>query len=141
MNKLKFRFDVQPFCCECSLMEDALDTLSYIYAHKSESYSSIAIIANEELAEKIMKFVLGNFGANVDYIDFDKADYDDAYGIVLCLDDELHFSIEKAMGKDRYKTFDMDYIYVSSDVDKDFVRDQIEYETEIDIFKVMDDCD
>lgn len=142
MNNVIKRYEVEPFCCECSLMEDVIDTLFYIYDQKYEDYSSVAVICNENLTEKIMKYVLGNYDVEVDYIKFDKFDYDDVYGICLYIeDDELHFSIEEATGKDKYKTFDMDYLYISADVNKDFLRDQDIKNTEIDIFRVMDDCE
>ncbi|MDF2588210.1 MAG: hypothetical protein K0S41_2051 [Anaerocolumna sp.] len=147
MKNIKIRYEVTPFCCEGSIMEDVLDTLGYISKQNDGDYSSVAVICQEELAEAILKHMCTLFAVNeldlhIDYIDFDKADYDDAYGVVLVIEGgELHISIEKATGNDKYKTFEMDYLYVSSDVDKEFVREQLAYETEIDIFKVLNDCE
>lgn len=147
MEKIKFKYDITPFCCEGSLMEDVLDTLGYISKQKSGTYSSVAAICNETLTEAILKHVctlltINELDLHIDYIDFDKADYADVYGIVLVIEDgELHLSIEKAIGNDKYKTFEMDYLYVSSDVDKEFIKDQLAYETDIDVFKVLNDCE
>lgn len=141
MNRLKFTYEVEEFCCECSLVNDAVDTLTYIHNQKYGDYSSVAIIANEDLTEKIMKCVLAEFNVNVEYINFDKADYGDAYGINFIMENgELTFSIEEAMGKNMYKMFDVDYLYVEKSVNKAFLRRNMEYETDIDVFKITEEC-
>jgi hypothetical protein len=123
-------------------MEDVFNTLAYIYEHSEEHYASVAVIANKELTVDIMKFVLTVTNTIVDYIDFDVNDYDKSYGIILVLEDDmLRFSIEKTEAYEGYKTFDMDYVYVSKDVDRTFVRNQAMYEGEMDIFKIAGECE
>jgi hypothetical protein len=128
-------------------MEDVFDTLGYIYEQKSCNYSNIAIICNEDLAEDILKHIctisnMYDLGININYINFDKDDYAGAYGIVLYIEDsEIYLSVETAQSNNGYKMFDMDYVYVSSDVDKDFIRKQIAYEGELDVFTITHDCE
>lgn len=137
------KYEIEEFCCECSLMSDALDTLFYIYNHKRNKFSSVSVIANEELTEAIIKFLISEFNVKIDYIYFDKDDCSDAYGIVLTLEDgELHLSVEQSMGNDRYKTFFSDYIYVSDEIDD--IEEFIEYQaddSEIDVFEILNDCE
>lgn len=132
------------FCCECSLVADTVDTLAYIYNQSKERYASVAIIADENLTEDIIKFVLSEFGVTVDYIDFDKIDFDDSYGLIFTIEnDGLHFSVEKAMCDDGcYKSFgSVDYIYISSTTDFNFVKYQDFSSCEIDVFSITGECE
>ena len=131
-----------------SLLDDALDTLGYIHKHNKDNYSSIAIICHEDLTEDIIKHlnlicILEDIDLNLEFIDFDKADYGFEYGIAIYIDDnQLGLSVEKAIcSNGEYKIFDMDYVFVSKDCSDKLILTQTMYEGNMDIFVIDGDCD
>ena len=146
--KNKYNIETEEFCCESSLLQDALDTLGYIYKQKKDDYASIGILCNEDLTEKIIKRLnvicaIGDIDLDIDYIDFDKEDYDNDYGIVLSVSDgQLTLGIEKAYcGNGEYKLFDFDYLYISDECNGDLILKHIKTEIDIDIFTITDECE
>ncbi len=143
--KLKINLEPEEFCCESSLLQDALDTLGYIYKQKVDNYASIVILCQEDLTESIIKSLnhicaFSDIDLNIDYINFDKSDYFNEYGVVLIVDDgQLILSIEKAYcGDGNYKLFDLDYVYISDECCDELIERNIK--TEMDMFCITDEC-
>ena len=144
--EIKYNIEVEPYCCEVALLQDALDTLGYIYKQKSENYASIAILCHEDLTEVIIKSLNimcanSDIDLDIEYLNFDKADYGYEYGIILVMEDgQLTLSVETAMCKDgNYKLFDLDYIYASDECDDELIAKHAKYD--MDIFCITEDCE
>ena len=141
MEKIILKYDIEPFCCECSLVSDALDTLAYKYVHGEEDYSSVTIVAEEALTEAIMKYLLWETEIDIEYINFDTTDYNDAYCIILSIvDGELKLEIDMALAEGGYRTLSSDYIYVQEGFE-DLIAYQDLENTEFDVFEITDDCE
>lgn len=138
-----------------SLILDALDTLNYIHKYKNEDdYSSIAILGYKDLIQYVFNLLyviktIDNFNFNnfdlksiknlnieLNFLDFDVIDYSYEYGLILTIEnDKYELSIEKAKYNDGgYKSFDMDYIYISSDCGNELKDKNIIDGRNIDIF-------
>lgn len=144
--EIKYNIEVEPYCCEVALLQDALDTLGYIYKQKSENYASIAILCHEDLTEVIIKSLNimcanSDIDLDIEYLNFDKADYGYEYGIILVMEDgQLTLSVETAMCKDgNYKLFDLDYIYASDECDDELIAKHAKYD--MDIFCITSECE
>lgn len=87
--------------------------------------------------------VLEDIDLNLEFIDFNKAEYGFEYGIVIYIEDnQLGLSVEKAIcSNGEYKTFEMDYVFVSKDCSDKLILTQTMYEGEMDIFVIDGDCD
>lgn len=140
-----YNVGTEEFCCETSLLRDALDTLNYIYKQKSKKYASVAILCQEDLTEKIIKSLnvicaIDNIDLGIEYLDFDREDYDKEYGICLIIEDnKLKLSVEKAIAKeDNYKLFGLDYVYMSRECNGKLINKHIN--CEMDIFTISGDC-
>lgn len=145
--RIKRELETEHFCCECSLLEDALDTLGYIYKQKADNYASIAILCNEDLTEDIIKSLnimcaSGDIDLEIDYLDFDKDDYFDEYGIVLIVEDgQLKLSVEKAVGNSDYKLFDLDYVYIEKDCNDRLIERHLDCGCDMDLFEIDYNCE
>lgn len=136
----EFRYVPEIFCRAQDLMQDALDTLGYIYRQKNNNYSSVAIVCDEQTTEEVLKYMCTLFEVSelefhIDYIDYDKEDYFDFYGVILYIENsKLHMGIENAHGGTRYKAFEVDYLYVDNNIDECFLNCQSLCECKIDKF-------
>ena len=117
--------------------------MGYIHKQKSDDYSSVAVLCQEDLAESLLKHLctlcaIDELDLVIDYINFDVDDYSYEYGVVISIcDGELHLSIEKARCEDGdYKLFDMDYTYVSKNCSRELLVKQTMYEGEMDVFSI-----
>jgi hypothetical protein len=140
------KYEVEPFCCELSLMEDVLSTLSYIYNLRDGEFSSVAVLCNEDVAERILKLLCSlSFGdeteLNIEHIDFDIANYDGEYAVIVSMEDlgylDITLSVEKAQYQDgSYKYYDLHYVYTDEECSEELIMHQSECDSEMDIFSI-----
>lgn len=147
--EIKYNLEVEPICCETALAIDAIETLSYINKRKQGKFSSIAIIGDEELMEKLIKiFCRFEFEdeteLHFDSLDFNYVDYEGEYAFILtleeCYDRELTISIEKAQYEDdEYKTFEQDWLYID-EFYEELIKKHLQFEDTMDVFCITGEC-
>lgn len=152
--ELKINLKTEPFCCETQLAFDAIETLSYINKKKQGKFSSVAILGDEELMEKLLK-TFCRFEFEDDTIlsfknlDYNYVDYEGLYAFVVTLEEcycrELTVSIEKAEYEDdddygEYKTYEQDWLYID-EFYEDLIKKHLQFEDTMDVFCITGECE
>jgi len=123
-------YDIEEFCCPTCLAVNAIDAMFGISELKDGDYTSIAIICKEDLTEKLLKIFAGieinGFEFNIDFIEYDKADYEKEYAVIIDTNGTL--SVCKAYLDGEYVVFGEDYIFVSDKCNCHVFIEQCDYD-------------
>ena len=111
-------YDIEEFCCPTCLAMNAINAMLETQELSNDDYSSVAILCKEDLAEELLKLFcnieINGFEFNIEYINFDKIDYDKEYAVTIDTDGTL--CVEKAYFDDgEMMIFGEDLIFVSDE--------------------------
>jgi hypothetical protein len=130
------------FCYQHCLASNAVEKMFGIAELDEHYYASVAIIADGDLTEKLLKAFSVDYEFKYDVLDFDRIDYDkDVYALIIDTDGTL--SIDKAYFEDgELVTFGEDMIYISGDVNSKILLNQLEIGENVICFNMDDeDCE
>jgi hypothetical protein len=136
-------YDIEEYCCEHCLAGNVINAMFEMQDLKDGDYSSATIICKEDLAEKLLKLLCGievnGFGFDIEYINFDKADYDKEYAVII--DTEGSLSVDKAYFDDgELQTFGEDLVFISDECNCKLFINQSEYDEDVvHAFSIADD--
>jgi hypothetical protein len=150
--ELKYNLEPETYCCEYSLLSDALNTLEYVNKNKSDNFSSITILGYEDIIERLLKAVCqvrfqdSDAELSFHHLDYDYVDYDGEYALLLTLEDcyarEFTISVEKAKYEDgTYKTYEQDYLYIDDACSEELVKKHLQFENTMDFFEITEECE
>jgi len=102
----------------------------YVSELKGDDYSSACILCKEDLAEKLLKIFsnieVNGFEFDIEYINFDKTDYDGEYAVMIDTDGSL--SVDKAYFDDgELQTFGEDLVFISDECNSKLFINQISF--------------
>jgi hypothetical protein len=111
-------YDIEEYCCEHCLAGNVINAMFELQDIKDGDYTSVAIFCKEDLAEKLLKLFVGievnGFEFDVEYLNFDKADYDKEYAVIIDTDGIL--SVDKVYFEDgKLQTFGEDLVFISDE--------------------------
>ena len=109
--------DIRDFYSLDSMVEHAVDNIRF---DKSDCFS-VDIIANETIAENIIRILILNYNCKFGVFNFNNVDYSGDYIISLTSDMELYCQPDYQKNGNRYNT-DADIIYVYEDVKADVLN-------------------
>lgn len=109
--------DIRDFYSLDSMVEHAVDNIRF---DKSD-YFTISIIANQTIAENIIRILISNYNCKFGIFNFDNVDYGGDYIISLTKDMELYCQPDYQENGNRYIT-EADIIYVHEDVKADVLN-------------------
>jgi len=137
-------YDIEEFCCEHCLLSNVLEAMFEIQSMNDGKYTSVAIMCNEDLTEKLIKLfgntTLNDFEFDFTFLDFDKIDYGSEYVIIVNTEGEV--SVDKAYYDDgELQTFDEDLIFISDECSSRLFINQVGFNDNIISFGIGHDED
>lgn len=135
-------YDIEEFCCEHNFINNVISAMFELKDLEYDDYSSVAIICKEDLAEKLLKLFcsieVNGFEFNIEYINFDKIDYDKEYAVII--DSEGSLCVDKAYFDDgEMMTFGEDVIFISDECTSKLFINQAKYDDNINAFGLGED--
>lgn len=123
-------YDIEEYCCEHCLAGNVINAMFEMQKINDGDYSSATVICKEDLAEKLLKLFCGievnGFEFDIDFVEFDKADYDKEYAVII--DTEGTLSVCKAYLDDEYVVFGEDLVFISDKCNCHIFIDQCDYD-------------
>jgi len=138
-------YEIEEFCCEDCLADNVINAMFCVSELKGDDYSSACILCKEDLAEKLLKIFsnteVNGFEFNIEYINFDKTDYDCEYAVMIDTDGSL--SVDKAYFEDgELQTFGEDLVFISDECNSKLFINQISFDEDaVHTFTFKDDED
>jgi hypothetical protein len=120
-------YEIEEFCCERCLAGNVINAIYEMSELKGDEYSSATIICKEDLTEKLLNVFISEFNFDVEFINFDRADYNKEYGVTIDTDGIL--SIDKAYFDDgELQTFGEDLIFISDECNSKLFINQVSFD-------------
>jgi hypothetical protein len=125
------KYDIEEFCCEDCFADSLIEAMFDVSKLKDDDYSSVCVICKEDLAEKLLKIFanieVDGFDFNIEYLNFDKADYDKEYAVIIDTDGSL--SVDKVYFDDgELQTFGEDLVFISDECNSKVLINQVSFD-------------